>query len=804
MNCMSETRVADTAFELIARWGTAAEADWSTVPVPAGFASDSGTPPPALGTYGTGYDGWGVQTQQKYLATMATIAVLGQKRGYAGSALALERALAALRFNLGSHKSGPLRCTDGTRWGHTWISALGIERMMFAVQMLLPYMDDADHATLRTMLTSEADWLLTEYRRGPHTGIQASLWNHSGCNDPESNIWNGALLWRTSAMYPDHPRAADWQERAHMFLINGISTGADAVNEAILAGKPVRERHIGANFFPNYALDHHAYMNVGYMVICLSNAAMLHMDMQAAGLPLPESLYLHQKDLWQVVRHMIFDDGRLARIGGDTRVRYAYCQEYLLPAQLFAAAALEDPQALAKIPLQLDFIRAEANATASGYFYDKRLAALRKQSPLYYTRLESDRSCTLAMLATYYEHARQQSGSAAGKTENRSATDKTKNGSATAQTPAAQAAPQTAKASPIQISSSGISWAEPLHGAALHRCPTRFASFAWRSANIAQGLCLPPARGDMAEWKYNLCGVVDFCHHPHPLHGVKEPNRRFNACSLTSFEGGFVTCGSFYEGVNLRLAESWSGTDSALHQVAFAALPDAHTVVCLQFCQMGERRGYVSEVRGLHLNIPTDVLSPASYTIASAEGTCTLQNPPPETALNALQSNWACVQDAIGVVGLYGAQSLVLDRSTHRRDSSLQSMLSDCLLWPYLEGHRAVEAGTTILDSGWATLSSVNAAQTHAFAKNNSTAAIDLHSTAPATGVTERLRALSVQAMDGKRYVLVANFGGQTASVQADRLIASGRLHDLSSAEVFTASDCIPLPLGQVRLLRAD
>ena len=48
-------------------------------------------------------------------------------------------------------------------------------------------------------------------------------------------------------------------------------------------GKPVREWHVGANFFPNYALDHHGYLNVGYMVICVCNAAMLHFDCRLPG-----------------------------------------------------------------------------------------------------------------------------------------------------------------------------------------------------------------------------------------------------------------------------------------------------------------------------------------------------------------------------------------------------------------------------------------------------------------------------------------------------------------------------------------
>ncbi|MCJ7548753.1 MAG: hypothetical protein MUQ30_03625, partial [Anaerolineae bacterium] len=47
-------------------------------------------------------------------------------------------------------------------------------------------------------------------------------------------------------------------------------------------------------------------------------------------------------DLWDVLRRFIFGNGRLARIGGDSRVRYACCQEYLLPSLLYAADVLGD------------------------------------------------------------------------------------------------------------------------------------------------------------------------------------------------------------------------------------------------------------------------------------------------------------------------------------------------------------------------------------------------------------------------------------------------------------------------------
>ena len=96
-------------------------------------------------------------------------------------------------------------------------------------------------------------------------------------------------------------------------------------------GKKVKDAFVGANFFNSFACNHHRYMNVGYMVICLSNIAMLHFSLKARRAKAPEALYHNVYDLWKLIRSCTFEDGRLWRIGGDTRVRYSYCQDYALP-----------------------------------------------------------------------------------------------------------------------------------------------------------------------------------------------------------------------------------------------------------------------------------------------------------------------------------------------------------------------------------------------------------------------------------------------------------------------------------------
>ncbi|HRU05462.1 MAG TPA: hypothetical protein P5137_06770, partial [Candidatus Brocadiia bacterium] len=124
----------ELALEMLRRWADGAERYWYEIPGR-----------PGEGCYGAGYNSWGVQTNQKYVAAMAALAAEGGARER-------ERALAGLRFSLASHVSGSGACTDGTQWGHTWISSLGVERMMYGVRLLEPWLTTGDRAALRAGL----------------------------------------------------------------------------------------------------------------------------------------------------------------------------------------------------------------------------------------------------------------------------------------------------------------------------------------------------------------------------------------------------------------------------------------------------------------------------------------------------------------------------------------------------------------------------------------------------------------------------------------------------------------------------
>lgn len=524
---------------------------------------------PDLIYYGDGTNGWGVQTNQKGLSAFAVLASepdLDERAVGVSRTQLLKYALGMLRYSLASHKSGDYHTTDADnfKWGHTWISALGVERMMHAVEAIYDKLNGNDLRMLRSMLVSESDWLLDNYP------VTAGLIQN---NKPESNMWNGSVMLRTAMMYPDTPRANEYIEKAKVFFANAISVPSDEFCEEVVDGKPVKDYFVGANFFESYGCNHHGYMNVGYMVITLSNLAMMHFSCRHFDYTPPKLLYRNFEKLWQLVRACIFDDGRLNRIGGDTRVRYCYCQDYLIPVLMMAAdCGLTDAAEIARLEKGwLDIVKTEVAHNGDGTFLSDRCELLREKSPLYFTRLESDRAVSLSY-GVYWHRLY---------------------GDFTAKADYPYSPDQKCREMLRQ-------WHDEYHGSCYIRGDKRYASFTWVGAELPTGLCLPPEDSSLAEWKYNMTGEIfgDGFTDSHKLLRHREH----------MYDGGFATCGTYLSHTDGLIAEQLNEEDTAVCYIAYAALPDDATVVTLQYA-VAPKRVHLNKVKSFKLNIPNDIFN---------------------------------------------------------------------------------------------------------------------------------------------------------------------------------------------------
>lgn len=746
------------------------------------FRDDCYTPRarPDLLCYGTGYNGWGMQTHQKAFAAIAVLAADpgtdSLRTGMSRTEL-LECALRMLRFALESHVEGHYHCEDGTSWGHTWISALGVERMMHGVEAIEEHLTAADRKLLRQVLVSESDWLLDRYE------ILGHPLNESGRNKPESNLWNGSLLHRTAALYPGEPRAEAYREKGSRLLVNAISVASDALSEAMVDGRQVSEWFVGDNFLEeSYALNHHGYLNVGYMVICLSNAAMLHFTFKRLGMAPPEALYHHVRELWDTVKPMLFPDGRLIRLGGDTRVRYCYCQDYLLPALLLAADVFGDLDCPALEAGWLEQVQTEMAANGDGSYLSARCADLKRVSPLYYTRLESDRAVSLSYGA-YWRRL-------------------------------FDCLPRGRGEEGLYTPAVPYVWKDTYHGACFVKGERRIASWTWLAAEGPQGLCLPADGSDLAEWRYNLAGRIQGTGVLNEYQTVAHAHRMF--------EGGFVTWGKALACTGELLAEQQSREVLAAVQTAFATLPDDCTVVALQVAKT-VTRSYISSVRGLLLHVPNDVFNGSRRTYRYGETEAVLagagggemqvesgQRLGMDRQGNAQRidtgSRWLNVDGRLGVVQAYGDELLTLCRPSrrqiglkHRHQSDTLGMLyADEICSPYWDTMRAVPPDTVLVDTGFAVLAGAGPQETHKLAEEGGCAAVAVE------GAAEAVRTVLVKGADGRRYLLTANFGEEEVC-PAVRL--SGQpailLRDLAASSeipVSGGSFTLALPAGEARL----
>ncbi|MCM8821449.1 MAG: hypothetical protein NC831_01350 [Candidatus Omnitrophica bacterium] len=681
---------------------------------------------PELEYFGTGYNNWAVQTHQKAFSAFAVCAVdpdLDEKNCQMKRDEILYHALKMLRFNLETHIQGSFFCLDGTKWGHTWISALGIERMMHGIDAIKEYLTDYDRKLLEKVMVSESDWLVDDYFRDMPERKGEVLAGKTIHNHPESNIWNGAHLLRTVLLFPDVKRKKEYIEKATTFIINGISISSDAKCKEPVNGKPVSYWYRGDNFFPSFALNHHGYLNTGYMVICLSNIAMLHFACKKANIKPPDFIYRHIDRLWKLVKSFTFSDGRLCRIGGDTRIRYCYCQDYAIPVWLLIRDLYGDSDCENFEKGWLEIIRKEMDANKDGSFLSIRCQDLYERAPIYYARLETDRACTLSMAAYWkriFSHFNQRK--------------------------------------PIKIS--GIKqWYDRHHGACFVRGKNRIASWCWLAAQPPQGLCVPSNRSDFAEWRHNLAGVIG-------------GYGRINFQSLVYhkefvFDNGFAVYGETKVCSESFLSEGHKPEVLAKNNIVFVALPDDTTCIVMQRSVAIMPETFLYRAKGLFLNIPNDIFNGCERTYWFEGGNKKIKGPSEKQEIIRIQSGWLNVDNRLGIVSVYGGDSFTIFRPAKRQaglnlnqfeaEAISTGLFADEICYPYRE-KIAVRKDSSIFDICCVVLAGKNRRETQRFFRKGFWI--------PEIETDCVVKAIGITGFDGKKYLVLANYGRKQSSVK--------------------------------------
>ena len=664
---------------------------------------------PSYRFYGTGESAhWPIQSN---LNVAAALAVLADAPDLEALRPAMTReairtyAIDFLRYALATHKSnGRVAATDGQHWGNHWIAVLGLERAAHGINALEPWLTDDDRAMIRNVHLSEAKFILDEYE--PVAGM-----SHTGRNHPESNIWSGAFLYRTAFDIPDAPDRDAMLEKAARFMIAGICVPSDAQSEVVYGGLKVKDLHAGANFTENYSLDHHGYMNVGYSVICLSNLAMAWYNFRERGQTPPPEFLHHAADLWRILRNFVFPDGRLLRIGGDTRSRYTYCQCYAVPMFIFAADVLGDADAPAFEKRWLAQVRAEMAYSRDGTCFSRRLAPLARMSLFYGLRLESDHILSLSYGAYWRRKFKLPSV-------------------------VRDAAPAP------------VAWQDDFHGAACVRTGRTVRSWVRAGGQGTTGLCVPLDRSDMAEWQGNLSGFA-------------EGNLSMAGASrgtVAPFDGGFLYAGESELVETGQIGEGEGQYPIVWFQTAAAALPDGKTLLVLQRGSM-IKDASLNDVYSLNCLVPNDVFNRFRRTLWTPSGTSVLSGARRKDAIDDTGADRLNIDGCLSLFSLTPQATLKIVR---QRDQNIRirrgfpipgSLYADRFCLTASHEWRRRLAGEVLFDEAYAAAADVDA---------SATAASPGGSFETMSG---GLRRAVFTGFDGRTYLLLANFGSMPLAV---------------------------------------
>ena len=652
--------------------------------------------------YGTGEAAhWAVQSNFNVAGGMAILAE--QTQDPVIEKEARELALKLFRYNLYSHKTGPLKNSCGEEWGGSWISILGLERMAAGQLALEPYLTKKDQTAFRKLRCFEADWLVENY---PAVASIDGIFG-SG-NKPESNYWNASFLFKTAMDYPDCPNREVYLDKACALFLNSISIPSDEKSNKKFRGKTLKEWYVGPNFTENYSLDHHGYMNVGYSIITLSHAAYLYFYCKSRGWEMPEEAKHHVKDLWEVVKHFIFPDGRLLRIGGDTRARYCYCQMYLLPILLMMQdCSGEKPDAGLEQGMA-ELLRFEQNVNGNGSFFGKRLDDMSYQSRYYYTRLESDPFAALAFAAYVRSHWKMLQPGA-------------KN-----------------------VKSESAVWSDDFHGADMVRSETVVRSIVRRAGEGPMVLALPLDSSDLAEWHGNG-------HAQYEGHFVAQD---FPEMFRKSFSGGFINSGK----VDFIEAGPWGEGEGRYHilqsKSACAALPDGKSMIVLEHVHVLKEHS-LATFRSIGWQVPNDIFNGELRTYKGENFTRTVRRRSGEGVIDT-KSRWVNVDDKISLVLGYGADSFKIysspeDRGNLKYCRQMTSLHLNEICGTVENTPRVRRMpGDTLADTGYAVIAGSSAAEGRKYSLKQ----------LPAEGM---LRAVEFTSPDGSRWQFAANFGSESA-----------------------------------------
>jgi hypothetical protein len=591
--------------------------------------------------------------------------------------LLIGRALAGLRYLVETHITGALECVPATsdgpghqsggrgggRWGGDGWSPVPAFFLWLVAEALGVDLPAAERAAVQRVLAEEADANLADQRctvlehHGYFREVPPIPTGRFGVTWPESNAWRGAVLAAAQLASPDHLHVSRWDESLKCHFVNALSVPQDAATDDIVDGLPVRQRFVGANVHPNFALEHHGFLHPCYAARTMEFMVLTQYAFQRHGRPAPESASHHLLDEWQMLRRLVLWQGRLAYPAGKDHHRYGWGLTYLLPVVAWLQRRHAEPVAALLEEQLTTLFLAEQARNADGSFVRERMGALLDATPgpqmragsrsqvLYY-RAEADPPFYLLLAQQIHE-----------------------------ETPIPGTSRRLDEVEPLIAGT----FEEPDAGLVFRRDAGRFASWSWNAyPDAAQGLFVPRDGDHLVEWNGNLAPSFVVLDAPANSRSVRWRH-------TVTFDGGFATLGAI-----------WLAGGAVEHHALYVALPDGRSAL------------YADEVRarwdlvllhqeGLRFNLGNDLFNDYRRHITFEGGeTALIAGQPPDRRLMSNPSPWLLVDNLLGVQFLDGSGEPWTIRTFPRRNATDMSAWYAILARPLHSGRRDFATGAIV------------------------------------------------------------------------------------------------------------
>lgn len=353
-------------------------------------------------------------------------------------------AIASLRYLTQAHVTGGGACVNGKPWGNQWQSAMWCRAAGLGGWLLWAHLEMPLQQAVARMVAHEADRFIAQRPK-------SSEFRDTGA---EENAWNAKVTALACNLMPGPPHAEQWDRATKTYLYNSFSVKADH-HDATPGddGKAIKEWVTTVNAHPDFTLENHGLVHVGYLKDTLGYMLENACAYQLAGKPTPGAYLHHVRDAFAVMKKCMNWDGAAIYFGGNdwkvVHTQSADASIYAAMSQLAgddAAASLEDAAVETMIAMQRE---------ERGFYNVRR-------------DLEYSGFCACRLISAYWWHA------LVGR----------------------DCKPLTPEGLNQQLCQ--VTYLETAR-AIVQRTPTKFASFAWGPKRMALAL---PQNGSWVVWPH--------------------------------------------------------------------------------------------------------------------------------------------------------------------------------------------------------------------------------------------------------------------------------------------------------------